>query len=89
MAETHLGATTGSTAGCSRAQRELADLLRLKAQQIQRYEAERYASASYERLCEVAHALGVGGQTGFFSHGEGTGTTRRRDGVGEAGEGFR
>ena len=40
-------------------QRALAQRLRLKEQQIQRYEAERYASASYRRLCEVAHALGV------------------------------
>ena len=40
-------------------QRALAQRLSLKEQQIQRYEAERYASASYRRLCEVAHALGV------------------------------
>ena len=40
-------------------QRALAQRLNLKEQQIQRYEAERYASASYRRLCEVAHALGV------------------------------
>ena len=40
-------------------QRALAQRLELKEQQIQRYEAERYASASYQRLCEVAHALGV------------------------------
>ena len=46
-------------------QRELAQRLELKAQQIQRYEAERYASASYQRLCEVAHALGVGSKTRF------------------------
>ena len=46
-------------------QRDLADRLHLKAQQIQRYEAERYASANYQRLCEVAHALGVGSQTKF------------------------
>lgn len=44
-------------------QRQLAQRLDLKAQQIQRYEAERYASASYQRLCEVAHALGVGSNT--------------------------
>ena len=43
-------------------QRELADRLHLKAQQIQRYESERYASANYQRLCEVAHALGVDSQ---------------------------
>lgn len=40
-------------------QRALAERLNLKEQQIQRYEAEGYASASYRRLCEVAHALGV------------------------------
>ena len=40
-------------------QRALAQRLELKEQQIQRYEAERYASASYQRLCQVAHALGV------------------------------
>ena len=40
-------------------QRELAERLELKAQQIQRYEAEGYASASYRRLCEVAHAVGL------------------------------
>ena len=40
-------------------QRALAQRLNLKEQQIQRYEAEGYASASYRRLCEVAHALGI------------------------------
>ena len=40
-------------------QRALAQRLEIKEQQIQRYEAERYASASYQRLCEVAHALEV------------------------------
>ena len=38
-------------------QRALAQRLKLKEQQIQRYEAERYASASFQRLCEVARAL--------------------------------
>ena len=38
-------------------QRALAQRLKLKEQQVQRYEAERYASASYQRLCEVARAL--------------------------------
>ena len=38
-------------------QRALAERLKLKEQQIQRYEAERYASASYQRLCQVARAL--------------------------------
>lgn len=40
-------------------QRALADRLGIKEQQIQRYEAERYASASYQRLREIADALGV------------------------------
>jgi transcriptional regulator with XRE-family HTH domain len=40
-------------------QKALADRLGLKEQQIQRYEAERYASASYQRLREIADALGV------------------------------
>ena len=40
-------------------QRVLAQRLGVKEQQIQRYEAERYASASYQRLCQVSHALGV------------------------------
>ena len=40
-------------------QQALANRLEIKEQQIQRYEATRYASASYRRLCEVAHALGV------------------------------
>ena len=40
-------------------QRALAKRLKLKEQQIQRYEAERYASASYQRLCQVARALEV------------------------------
>ena len=40
-------------------QKALAEKLGLKEQQIQRYEAERYASASYQRLREVADAIGV------------------------------
>jgi transcriptional regulator with XRE-family HTH domain len=40
-------------------QKALAERLGLKEQQIQKYEAERYASASYQRLQEVVHALGV------------------------------
>lgn len=40
-------------------QRALAERLGLTAQQIQRYEAERYRSASYHRLCEVSRALGI------------------------------
>jgi HTH-type transcriptional regulator/antitoxin HigA len=40
-------------------QRELADLLGLKEQQVQRYEATQYSSASLRRLQEVAAALGL------------------------------
>lgn len=38
-------------------QHKLAELLGLKEQQIQRYEAEKYASANLSRLAEVANAL--------------------------------
>lgn len=38
-------------------QRQLADLLQMKEQQIQRYESEEYASASLTRLSEIADAL--------------------------------
>lgn len=41
-------------------QRELAERLGLKEQQIQRYEASDYSSASMARLQEIADALGVG-----------------------------
>jgi HTH-type transcriptional regulator/antitoxin HigA len=40
-------------------QRGLAEALELKAQQIQRYEAERYRSASFGRILAVARVLGV------------------------------
>lgn len=40
-------------------QKALADRIGLKEQQIQRYEAERYASASYQRLQDIASALQV------------------------------
>ena len=40
-------------------QRALAQRLGLKEQQIQRYESDRYSSASFRRLREVAKALGV------------------------------
>jgi DNA-binding XRE family transcriptional regulator len=40
-------------------QRELAERLGLKEQQIQRYEATEYASADLARVNEVARALGV------------------------------
>lgn len=40
-------------------QKDLADLLGMKEQQIQRYEATNYESASFERLKEIVNALGV------------------------------
>jgi transcriptional regulator with XRE-family HTH domain len=40
-------------------QKALGDRLGLKEQQIQRYEAERYASASYSRVQAIAKAIGV------------------------------
>ena len=43
----------------SLSQRDLADRLRLKEQQIQRYEASDYASASFTRIREVVSALGI------------------------------
>lgn len=68
-------------------QRELADLLHLRTQQIQRYEAERYASASYQRLCEVAHALGFGSQMRFStqSYGDDHGYDRTPEQAGQVG----
>jgi len=38
-------------------QRDLAETLGLKEQQIQRYESEEYATANLRRLAEVAEAL--------------------------------
>ena len=40
-------------------QQELANRMELKHQQIQRYEATRYASASFDRLLEIAGVLGL------------------------------
>jgi ribosome-binding protein aMBF1 (putative translation factor) len=40
-------------------QRELAERLDMKEQQIQRYEATDYASASLARIAEIADALGI------------------------------
>ena len=40
-------------------QRKLAEMLGIKEQQIQRYEAENYASANLKRLVEIAGALGL------------------------------
>lgn len=45
--------------GSGLSQRELADRLSLKEQQIQRYEDTEYASASIERVKEVVKALGI------------------------------
>ncbi|MCY3994423.1 MAG: helix-turn-helix transcriptional regulator [Caldilineaceae bacterium] len=42
-------------------QRELADRLGLKEQQVQRYEASDYASASFGRIRDVVSALGMEG----------------------------
>ena len=41
-------------------QRVPAGRLKLKEQQVQRYEAKRYASASFQRLCEVTRPLRLG-----------------------------
>ncbi len=38
-------------------QRQLADIIGIKEQQVQRYESEEYATASFRRLSEVAFAL--------------------------------
>lgn len=46
--------------------RELAEQVHVKEQQIQRYESSRYAAASFQRLCEVAYALGVESRTRFL-----------------------
>ena len=40
-------------------QKDLADALELKEQQVQRYEAEDYESASFHRLMEVSDVLGL------------------------------
>lgn len=45
-------------------QRELGDLLGVKQQQVARWEASRYRSASLERVAAVARALGVDGAAG-------------------------
>lgn len=48
-------------------QRALAKRLEIKEQQVQRYEATRYGSASYQRLCEISRALGImWGHTDFL-----------------------
>jgi transcriptional regulator with XRE-family HTH domain len=40
-------------------QKELAAKIGVQEQQIQRYESDRYASASLARLTQVAHALEI------------------------------
>jgi transcriptional regulator with XRE-family HTH domain len=40
-------------------QKDLAERLGLKEQQIQRYEATEYASASFSRVMEICHALSI------------------------------
>ena len=62
----HLIQTYGSAIGSIKAciargytQAELAKRLRLKPQQLQRYEATRYHSVSFRRLLEIARALDV------------------------------
>lgn len=50
----------------SLSQRALAQRLELKEQQIQRYEAERYASASFLRLCQIARALELRAEMKFY-----------------------
>jgi ribosome-binding protein aMBF1 (putative translation factor) len=45
--------------------RELADKLGMKEQQVQRYEATNYQSASLSRLCEIASILGINDRTHF------------------------
>ena len=44
----------------------LAQRLGLKEQQIQKYEAERYATASFRRLCQVAKAMDLRIQNELF-----------------------
>ncbi|MBI1927128.1 helix-turn-helix transcriptional regulator [Candidatus Poribacteria bacterium] len=44
---------------CGLTQADLAKKLRLKPQQVQRYEATRYQSVSFKRLVEIARALDV------------------------------
>lgn len=60
-------------------QRELADRLGLREQQIQRYEANDYAGASISRLEEVMRALGVTfrGEIALPSDGSGGAALRR------------
>ena len=47
-------------------QKELAERLSLKEQQVQRYEATNYAGASFSRLSEVVKALGISVREDIF-----------------------
>jgi cytidylate kinase/transcriptional regulator with XRE-family HTH domain len=47
-------------------QEQLAEKVGVKPQQIQRYEATDYRSASLQRVAEVVRALGIGGQDAVF-----------------------
>lgn len=51
-------------------QKELAHRLGLKEQQIQRYEANEYATANLERLKEIVEALGIEMQEDLFLSSE-------------------
>ena len=55
-------------------QKELSDRLKLKEQQIQRYEATNYRSASLARLQQVAKALGVEVRTSLRMGGRNSGS---------------
>lgn len=57
-------------------QRQLAERLGLKEQQIQRYEAEDWATASLSRLTQVAEALGLGSRISGASNTDFTNVRR-------------
>lgn len=59
-------------------QRELAERIGLKEQQIQRYEATEYASASWKRIREVIAALGARGEGRLRLPPEVSGDTGKR-----------
>ena len=61
-------------------QRQLAERLGLKEQQIQRYEAEKYATASLRRIIEIADALGLRVSKHARLRAEGPKTTLTRKG---------
>jgi len=57
-------------------QKDLADALKVKPQQIQKYEATEYRSASLKRILEVMRALDVDIQTEILLAGKGGSTGR-------------